>query len=86
MATFSVYGMALVRPNPRSHLDEMPSHFSRRSFLQASATLVALPLVGGAACAQPDGGSQLIAYVGTFSSPLRDTLPTQVDLPPGNGR
>jgi 6-phosphogluconolactonase len=29
---------------------------------------------------------QLLAYVGTFSSPLRDTLPTQVDLPPGNGR
>jgi 6-phosphogluconolactonase len=28
----------------------------------------------------------LVAYVGTFSSPLRDTLPTQVDLPPGNGR
>jgi 6-phosphogluconolactonase (cycloisomerase 2 family) len=27
----------------------------------------------------------LLAYVGTFSSPLRDTLPTQVDLPPGNG-
>ena len=27
-----------------------------------------------------------IAYVGTFSSPLRDVLPTQVDLPPGNGR
>jgi 6-phosphogluconolactonase (cycloisomerase 2 family) len=24
--------------------------------------------------------------VGTFSSPLKDTLPTQVDLPPGNGR
>ena len=24
--------------------------------------------------------------MGTFSSPLRDTLPTQVDLPPGNGR
>src|SRR6188768_1020163 len=28
----------------------------------------------------------LIAYVGTFSSPLSDVLPTQVDLPPGNGR
>ncbi len=28
----------------------------------------------------------LIAYVGTFSSPLLDVLPTQVDLPPGNGR
>ncbi|MFO0903852.1 MAG: lactonase family protein [Pirellulales bacterium] len=27
-----------------------------------------------------------MAYVGTFSSPLKDTLPTQVDLPPGNGR
>lgn len=28
----------------------------------------------------------LFAYVGTFSSPLQDMLPTQVDLPPGNGR
>jgi 6-phosphogluconolactonase (cycloisomerase 2 family) len=28
----------------------------------------------------------LVAYVGTFSSLLRDVLPTQVDLPPGNGR
>lgn len=26
-----------------------------------------------------------MAYVGTFSSPLKDMLPTQVDLPPGNG-
>ncbi len=28
----------------------------------------------------------LMAYVGTFSAPLKDMLPTQVDLPPGNGR
>lgn len=28
----------------------------------------------------------LMAYVGTFSSPLGDVPPTQVDLPPGNGR
>jgi 6-phosphogluconolactonase (cycloisomerase 2 family) len=35
----------------------------------------------------PGGGAApLVGYVGTFSSPLRDTLPTQVDLPPGNGR
>ena len=34
----------------------------------------------------PDPAGPLVAYVGTFSSPLRDTLPTQVDLPPGNGR
>jgi 6-phosphogluconolactonase (cycloisomerase 2 family) len=27
-----------------------------------------------------------MAYVGTFSSPLKNMLPTQVDLPPGNGR
>ncbi|EMI18104.1 6-phosphogluconolactonase [Rhodopirellula maiorica SM1] len=37
--------------------------------------------------AQSNNAEQaLFAYVGTFSSPLRDTLPTQVDLPPGNGR
>jgi 6-phosphogluconolactonase (cycloisomerase 2 family) len=28
----------------------------------------------------------LMAYVGTFSSTLKDVLPTQVDLPPGNGK
>src|SRR6185369_2012979 len=28
----------------------------------------------------------LMAYVGTFSSPLHNVKPTQVDLPPGNGR
>lgn len=28
----------------------------------------------------------LVAYVGTYSAPLKDALPTQVDLPPGNGR
>jgi 6-phosphogluconolactonase len=32
------------------------------------------------------GEAPLFAYVGTFSSPLKDVLPTQVDLPPGNGR
>jgi len=37
--------------------------------------------------AQPaEAEEPLIAYVGTFSSPLRDMPPTQVDLPPGNGR
>lgn len=30
--------------------------------------------------------TKLFAYIGTFSSPLKDMLPTQVDLPPGNGR
>src|SRR5262249_31669104 len=53
---------------------------SRRSFLKTSAALAA-PAFLRAADDKP-----LFAYIGTFSSPLRDTLPTQVDLPPGNGR
>src|SRR5690348_15045936 len=65
-----------------------PPARSRRSFLKTS-----LALAGTAAF--PDGvlraqtqqaDGPLLAYVGTFSSPLRDVLPTQVDLPPGNGR
>ena len=36
--------------------------------------------------AAEDANTPWIAYVGTFSSPLKDVLPTQVDLPPGNGR
>ncbi len=41
-------------------------------------------LFNSLACAQSE--KPLMAYIGTFSSPLKDTLPTQVDLPPGNGR
>jgi len=61
---------------------------SRRSFLKASAALAGTtPLIAGLLHAQSNEASgPLIAYVGTFSSPLRDMLPTQVDLPPGNGR
>ena len=59
---------------------------SRRSFLKRSAIVAAtaplLPALLQANTAKPG----LIAYAGTFSSPLRDVLPTQVDLPPGNGR
>ena len=36
--------------------------------------------------AEEEKAAPLMAYVGTFSSPLKDMLPTQVDLPPGNGR
>lgn len=65
-----------------------PSDCSRRSFLKASAALAgAAPLVSRLRQANAaDAGAPLVAYVGTFSSPLRDVLPTQVDLPPGNGR
>jgi 6-phosphogluconolactonase len=65
-----------------------PPHRSRRSFLQTSAALAGTtPLLEGLLPAQAAKVERpLVAYVGTFSSPLRDVLPTQVDLPPGNGR
>ncbi len=61
---------------------------SRRSFLKSSIALAATTLlINGMHHAQADEArGPLFAYVGTFSSPLRDVLPTQVDLPPGNGR
>lgn len=61
----------------------IPTDPSRRSFLQASAALAGTATL---AAAQPKADAPLFAYVGTFSSPLKDVLPTQVDLPPGNGR
>src|SRR5205085_654003 len=52
-----------------------------------SIALAAMAVLASFAQAQPAATAKpLIAYVGTFSSPLRDVLPTQVDLPPGNGR
>ena len=65
-----------------------PLDRTRRSFLRASVALAGTtPLIAGSHQARSDeAGGPLIAYVGTFSSPLRDVLPTQVDLPPGNGR
>ena len=60
--------------------------------LGAAPIEIAAPAVGaefaaqGGAAANDDGQSPLFAYIGTFSSPLKDVLPTQVDLPPGNGR
>jgi 6-phosphogluconolactonase (cycloisomerase 2 family) len=64
-----------------------PPASSRRSFLKSSVALAATPVVEGVARADAEEpAGPLLAYVGTFSSPLRDVLPTQVDLPPGNGR
>ncbi len=58
----------------------------RRSFLKTSAALAAAAPLSGCLLEKQSPAGPLIAYVGTFSSPLRDMLPTQVDLPPGNGR
>ena len=51
----------------------------------ALAAIIPL-LVGLLQAKSQDTTGPLLAYVGTFSSPLGDVLPTQVDLPPGNGR
>src|SRR3954463_2164371 len=65
-----------------------PLDHSRRTFLKTSVALAGTaPLIAGPPQARSgEAGGPLVAYVGTFSSPLRDVLPTQVDLPPGNGR
>ena len=65
-----------------------PTRESRRSFLKAAAGAAgAASLAEGLAAPEASAADgPLMAYVGTFSSPLRDVLPTQVDLPPGNGR
>lgn len=55
---------------------------TRREFL--AATVVAAGAAGVPGVVRSE--KPLFAYVGTFSSPLKDVLPTQVDLPPGNGR
>ncbi len=65
-----------------------PLDGSRRSFLKTSVALAATAtlkdeLLHGQSVAAT---RPLLAYVGTYSSPLRDVLATQVDLPPGNGR
>jgi 6-phosphogluconolactonase (cycloisomerase 2 family) len=68
--------------------DSGANGISRRSFLKSTAALAANASLWSrtfsARAAAP--AAPLMAYVGTFSSPLRDVLPTQVDLPPGNGR
>lgn len=67
----------------------MQNNSSRRSFLkQATVALAATPsfIADWHPAHAQDASKPLMAYVGTFSSPLRDVLPTQVDLPPGNGR
>jgi 6-phosphogluconolactonase (cycloisomerase 2 family) len=61
---------------------------SRRSFLSISVSLAGGARLGfhSLQARADESAGPLFAYVGTFSSPLRDMLPTQVDLPPGNGR
>lgn len=63
--------------------DKTQLRLSRRSLLRASLAAATAPLAGQLHAGE---AAPRVAYVGTFSSPLRDVLPTQVDRPPGNGR
>src|SRR5262245_25709939 len=64
-----------------------PNNSRRQFLLRSAACLSSVSLLRDWVSAQEQRKTvPLIAYVGTFSSPLRDVLPTQVDLPPGNGR
>lgn len=67
----------------------LPPACSRRSLLKLSTTLaagLALPGSFQAAPADKEKSGKLMAYVGTYTSPLQNMKATQVDLPPGNGR
>ncbi len=59
---------------------------TRRQFLQASLGVAGVAATANISMGQTAASKPLMAYVGTFSSPLTDVLPTQVDLPAGNGR
>ncbi len=56
----------------------------RRSLLTCACAALLMTGLGPAQSAE--ASEPLMAYVGTFSSPLKDMPDTQVDLPPGNGR
>ena len=65
----------------------IPSRIPRRSFLKTTSALAAGSLFAPLLRAQSPGTKgKLLAYVGTYTSPLQNMRPTQVDLPPGNGR
>jgi len=63
-----------------------PHALPRRTFLGAAGVAVVAAHAVATRALAGAADKPLLAYVGTFSSPLKDTLPTQVDLPPGNGR
>ncbi|MFO0975160.1 MAG: lactonase family protein [Planctomycetaceae bacterium] len=60
--------------------------FVLQSVLGTAAALTASRAVSAVPGPIAANVAKTFVYVGTFSSPLKDVLPTQVDLPPGNGR
>lgn len=82
-------GLQYIVCGSRSPLSMQPpssSPRSRRSFLKATTALAASPLLTKEVAQAADARARLIAYLGTYTSPLKNMRATQVDLPPGNGR
>jgi len=73
-----------TKPSPPTMTSSL---ITRRSFLKTSTALAGAPFLNPSLKAQPRDGSKslLLAYVGTYSSPLPFIRAGQVDLPPGNG-
>src|SRR5689334_17484294 len=60
-------------PHPPEVLIMPVTPDSRRSFLKAAAGAAGAAALGDAPAARGGGGDALIAYVGTYSSPLHNT-------------
>ena len=61
----------------------------QRLFLMTSFVWTITVMMSGRSAVHAQTGDEarpLIAYVGTYTSPLKNMRTTQVDLPPGNGR
>lgn len=72
-----------MKPLHSSNLTDIP----RRSFLKQVTAWTGGWVTASMLEAQAaDGDGPLVAYVGTYTSPLQNMRATQVDLPPGNGR
>jgi 6-phosphogluconolactonase (cycloisomerase 2 family) len=69
---------------PQSH--SLAPYLPKFRTMQTALAIVVLLLLSFLPSQSARAEAPLIAYVGTFSSPLHDVPPTQVDLPPGNGR
>lgn len=67
-------------------MPQRPSPITRRSLLKSTAALAGGSILASLQESRAASAKPLIAYVGTYSSPLPIIRPGQVDLPPGNGK
>lgn len=66
--------------------NNMQARPARTSLIHLTCLCVCFLGVSHTSAQETSTTRPLIAYVGTYTSPLQNMLKTQVDLPPGNGR